>query len=126
MGERAWSRADFAGLLAAPGTVALLHDGATPDGLALGRHAADEGEILTLAVHPLARRHGVGRALIAALLARLAAAGAAQVFLEVAADNAGAQALYRGFGFEVAGRRPAYYARAGLPPADAVLMRRVA
>ena len=48
---------------------------------------------------------------------------AVQIWLEVAADNYAAQALYSGFGFIEYGRRSKYYKRAGNFLVDAVLMR---
>jgi [ribosomal protein S18]-alanine N-acetyltransferase len=78
-------------------------------GMILGRAAAGEAEILTLAVLPAARRQGLGRALLAAALAEAGARGAGEMFLEVAAGNAAARALYAAAGFTPVGRRPAYY-----------------
>ncbi|MFN6953353.1 MAG: ribosomal-protein-alanine acetyltransferase, partial [Acetobacteraceae bacterium] len=49
----AWDAAAIAALLAAPGTAALRLG---RDGMAMLRVAADEAEILTLAVRPGARR----------------------------------------------------------------------
>ena len=87
----------------------------------------DEAEVLTLAVRPHARRHGRGRALVQAAADLLAHAGAAELRLEVAADNAAALALYAACGFEPTGRRRGYYARgAGAPAMDALtLLRRL-
>lgn len=68
-----------------------------------------QGGVLTLDVEPEQRRRGVGRALFAELLARLARAGASQVRLEVDVRNTGAQAFYRSFGFRRLGRIPDYY-----------------
>jgi ribosomal-protein-alanine N-acetyltransferase len=93
-------------------------------GFILCRQMAGEAEVLTLAVRPAARRRGIGRALLAASLA-IAEGTASGMFLEVAADNPGAIALYEGAGFEVVGRRPGYYGRAGAPSVDALVMRRV-
>ena len=53
-------------------------------------------------------------------------AGAESLFLEVAADNAPALALYRGLGMVEIGRRKGYYpasAGAGAPRRDALTMR---
>ncbi len=101
-----WDAAALAALLAQPGVFAIER----PDGFILMRTAADEAEILTLAVQPAARRRGLGRELTAAGLARARTLGAERVFLEVAEDNAPARALYGRLGFTEAGRRPAYYA----------------
>ena len=87
-------------------------DGETA-GFILCRVAADEAEVLTLAVAPPVRRRGVAGALLDRGMAVALAAGARAVFLEVATDNPGAEALYRGRGFAEVGRRPAYFSRAG-------------
>jgi [ribosomal protein S18]-alanine N-acetyltransferase len=64
-----------------------------------------EYEILNLAVLPNARRHGAGRALIAAALRGKKGA----YFLEVRDSNKVAQAFYRSCGFAQTGWRPKYY-----------------
>jgi ribosomal-protein-alanine N-acetyltransferase len=79
-------------------------------GFVLARIAADEAEILTLAVAPAARRQGHGTALMAAALAAARARGAAAMLLEVAEGNAAARALYAALGFVPVGRRRRYYA----------------
>lgn len=112
---RPWSAAEFAALLADPACV-FSYD---PNGFALIRVAADEAELLTLAVAPAARRQGLGRRLLAAALAEAAARAGAAVFLEVAEGNAAALALYTQAGFAEAGRRRGYF-RGG----DAVVMRK--
>jgi len=79
-------------------------------GFILARVAADEAEILTLAVVPGARRQGHGAVLLGAAMASAAALGARTMFLEVSANNAAAAALYAGAGFQQVGLRPRYYA----------------
>lgn len=110
---RPWSEAELAQLVHAPGVIDLRKN----NGFLLGRVIADEAELLTLAVHPSARRSGEGRALVSDFLH--ACRDAASVFLEVAADNDPAIQLYRGFGFEQAGLRKAYYGKT-----DAIVMSR--
>ncbi|MGH7671595.1 MAG: ribosomal protein S18-alanine N-acetyltransferase [Gemmatimonadales bacterium] len=88
-------------------------------GYVVARHAADEGEILNLAVAPAWHQRGVGRALVARVLAALAGRGVTQVFLEVRASNVAARALYEGAGFREVGRRARYYRR---PLEDAVVL----
>jgi ribosomal-protein-alanine N-acetyltransferase len=71
-----------------------------------------EGEafhLMNLAVAPSARRHGVARALVEDFLAQAHAVGAAEVWLEVAVDNAPAIALYASYGFTQVRIRPRYY-----------------
>ena len=116
----AWSAADFAGLLSSPGVFALGDE----RGIALGRVAADEAELLTIAIAPAHRRAGLGRALLAAFGARAAAAGAATAYLEVAADNAGAIALYTAAGYVETGRRRGYYRCPDGRRTDAITMAR--
>ncbi|MFD0985634.1 ribosomal protein S18-alanine N-acetyltransferase [Methyloligella solikamskensis] len=100
--------------LAAPDCVCFLcaEDGAAT-GFLLTRMAADEAEILTLAVMPEARGMGIGRSLLEAAIAVLKSRGAKHLFLEVDEENAAALTLYRGLGAKPVGRRAAYYADGG-------------
>lgn len=109
--ERAWSEREFSDLLALPATCAFLSPVHAPRGLLLAQCAAGEAEILTLAVIPAARRHGVARALIDAAKHWATVRGAHTLFLEVAADNAPARALYEAMGFAQIGVRPGYFSR---------------
>lgn len=97
---------------------------ATSEGLVAGyviaQDAADEGEILNLAVTPPRQRDGVGRALVERALTTLAGRGVRHVFLEVREGNAAARALYAALGFEEVGRRSRYYRR---PVEDAIVLR---
>jgi ribosomal-protein-alanine acetyltransferase/tRNA threonylcarbamoyl adenosine modification protein YeaZ len=77
------------------------------------------GHIGNLAVVPEARRRGVARALLEDLLEHAGAAGAASLTLEVRVSNFAAQALYRAFGFRLAGLRRGYYRDTG---EDALIM----
>jgi ribosomal-protein-alanine N-acetyltransferase len=115
---RPWDESEFRALIASPGVFLLTRD----TGFLLGRSAAGEAEILTLAVDPAARRQGTGRALVADFLAEARARGAERAFLEVAADNAAAAALYRQAGFAEAGRRRGYFAAPGRAAVDATVM----
>lgn len=71
--------------------------------------AGDEAEVLTVVVHPDARRLGHAGALLDAAKRAWEQEGVTQAFLEVRANNHGARALYEGRGWEIAGRRPDYY-----------------
>lgn len=114
-----WSEDDFAVLLAQDtvGALILRRDGFmardVPAGFILVRRAADEAEILTLAVLPDWRGRGVGRRLAEEALRGLYRDGARRVFLEVDAGNEAALHLYRSLGFEEVGRRHGYYEEAG-------------
>ena len=66
-----------------------------------------------MAVLPRQRRAGLGGLLLKAALRHLYAERVRTVFLEVDPNNAAALALYRRFGFSVAGERPGYYASSG-------------
>ncbi len=123
-----WSARSMAEILSMPTSAGLIAvDGDSlrpapappgPAGLVLWGLAGDEAEILTLAVLPPWRRHGLGGRLLAAALESCAAVGATAMFLEVAADNEAARALYHRHGFVAIGRRKGYYGCT-----DAVVMR---
>lgn len=125
-----WSTQEFADLLVQQGVfarvaAASLVTTAPLEGFILYRTVGYETEVLTLAVSPSARRRGVGRALVNDVLwraDRLYLEGGT-VFLEVAADNEAALALYRGAGFVEAGVRRDYYVREG-GAVDALVLRR--
>ncbi len=119
-----WPPEAFSGLMGTPGVFALAAVDGAPVGLILMRAAAGEAEVLTLAVEPAYRRRGVARALLRGALAQAAAMGAEEAFLEVAADNSGALALYRDEGFEQAGHRGGYYRRPDGEAVDALVLRR--
>lgn len=119
-----WSAPAMAALLATPGAFGLLS--ITSDrlsGFLLARVAADEAEILSIGVLPARRRLGVARLLLADAAARAAGQGARRLFLEVAADNHAARALYLREGFAQVGRRPGYYRR-GDKATDALVLAR--
>jgi ribosomal-protein-alanine acetyltransferase len=69
----------------------------------------DEPHLMNLAVVPTARRQGHARALLDDFFAGARRAAARRVWLEVAATNAPAIALYREYGFEVIRVRQRYY-----------------
>ncbi len=112
-----WSESAIVSLLAQPGVSALAD---TDGGFLLLRVAADEAEILTLAVAPMLRRRGRARDLLQAAEDVARQAGAATMFLEVMDCNGAALALYRSAGYRATGRRPRYYPGGE----DAVVMRR--
>lgn len=113
-----WDASAFAALLSHPGMVLEAEAG----GFVLVRVAADEAEVLTLAVRPASRRAGLGARLMRAAAGRSATLGARRLFLEVAEDNLAARHLYDRLGFQSTGRRPRYYARQGGPSVDALLL----
>jgi ribosomal-protein-alanine N-acetyltransferase len=108
-----WDDAAMAQFLASPGMVCLigsLADG-VEGGMLIARKAADEAELLTVAVAPTCRKSGLGRALLEAAIAALREAGARELFLEVDEQNEPALKLYRALGAKPVGRRAGYYAQ---------------
>ena len=109
---RGWDQASIGTFVADPSCVVFVASAGEANachGFLIARAASDEAEILTLAVDPLHRRQGLARALLAATIARLRLAGITQLFLEVESGNEAAEGLYRGFGAQSVGCRPAYY-----------------
>lgn len=128
---RGWSEDEFVALLRQEPVFGFAawqvgNRKAGPAGFVLARLAADEGEILTIAVGRDWRRHGLGRDLMEAVLRELHAQRATALFLEVDAVNEPALALYHRLGFAEVARRPAYYDTPGrdTPRSDALVMRR--
>ena len=140
-----WSAKTFADFLETPGSFLTLspsscqkylggvRGGETPSqtattksaqillGFALGRVILDEAELLTLAVDPDHHRQGVGQGLLGKFEFDARTKGAKTAFLEVAATNAPACALYKRAGWTETGRRAGYY-KATPARIDAILM----
>ncbi len=126
--EDAWDAGSLASMVDAPGRVCLLAVTSEPGvqqpcGFVLARKAADEMEILTIAVAPSMRRRGVGKALLKDLFKLARGAGSSCLFIEYADDNPAAAALYAGAGFCQTGVRIGYYQRADGTRRDAVTAR---
>ncbi|MEO8244668.1 MAG: ribosomal protein S18-alanine N-acetyltransferase [bacterium] len=102
---RPWSEAEIAALLASPYCFVLEAAG----GFLIGRVVAGEAELLTVAVDPALQGHGIGSGLVARFVTEARNRQADSGFLEVAATNAVAQAVYRRAGFVETGRRRGYY-----------------
>lgn len=114
--ETPWDLKAFGELLGMSGTFLQVVREAPASsimGFILTRIAADEAEIITIAVDPAHRGEGIGAALVTSAAAEAKAFGATSLILEVAEDNAAAIHLYERLGFVVMGRRPAYYERKG-------------
>ncbi len=75
----------------------------------------------SIAVHPSARRQGLGAALTRSILNWAQENGARHLSLEVRASNTAAITLYQRLGLREEGRRPRYYAD---PEEDALLLGR--
>jgi ribosomal-protein-alanine N-acetyltransferase len=113
-----WSEQSLLDLLAQGVAWAAEYDRVVK-GVLFGRAAADEFEILNLAVAKDSRRQGIARRLVQAAMEQARAAGAARTYLEVRASNQGAIDFYQQLGFAACGCRPHYYRH---PAEDAVLM----
>ncbi len=113
-----WTADAFASLLINPDVFLLTRQ----YGFIIGRLVLDEAEVLTLAVDPTARRLGIGRDLLGEFMTLARIRGSATAFLEVAADNHAAIALYHAEGFVESGRRRGYYRQSDGQRADALAM----
>jgi [ribosomal protein S18]-alanine N-acetyltransferase len=122
-----WSKGEVAALIAGSSTLgaaALDPVSGRLRGFVLSRLAADEAEVLTIAVEAASRGKGVGRALLRENVRQASNVGARAMFLEVDKDNAPALALYERLGFVQVGERPGYYRRDDGPRAAALIMRK--
>jgi ribosomal-protein-alanine acetyltransferase len=117
-----WPSESYARLAESPGCLVLVCEanGQTVGFLA-ARQAADEAEILNIAVHRDFRRKGVASALLLAALDEFRRSAVAHVSLDLRESNLPARTLYNRHGFLPSGRRKAYYQR---PNEDAVCMLR--
>jgi [ribosomal protein S18]-alanine N-acetyltransferase len=130
-GSDAWSRETMRAEVGSPHGYYLVADAAAGEpgepqhplagyaGL-LAPAGSGQADIQTIAVAPAARRRGLARSLVVALLDEARARAAEEVFLEVRADNPNARALYDSLGFEQIAVRPNYYQPDGV---DAQIMR---
>ncbi len=105
-----------------PADAAISADRAAIDGYAglFAPAGSGQGDIQTIAVAAPSRRAGLGRMLMLALIAEARRRAVTELFLEVRADNPGAEHLYAALGFERIAVRPGYYQPAGV---DAIVMR---
>jgi ribosomal-protein-alanine N-acetyltransferase len=108
-----WQPQEMARVMALVGFFGrVAWEGDEPTGFALALDLGAECELLALGVAPERRRAGTGAALLRAICAEALRRRRDRIFLEVAADNTAARALYAGEGFIQIGRRANYYRRA--------------
>lgn len=127
----AWTRRQVADALATANTHVLLAGptggalagGEPAAGFAMSRGAADEEELLLIAVRPEYRGRGIGSALLALFIERARGRGANRLFLEMREGNP-AEKLYRDHGFRAVGRRRDYYNSGGKWRFDALTFAR--
>src|SRR5215475_617644 len=97
---RGWSAEEFERLLIEHNVVAdRAMAGASVAGFVISRLAADQAEVLSIAVAAPYRGQGLARKLLDVHLRRLALYGIGAVFLEVDERNVPARRLYAGLGF---------------------------
>jgi ribosomal-protein-alanine N-acetyltransferase len=126
---RGWSADEIAALMAGANVFVLAARRESLLGLrkmvgfVMVRIAADEAEILTIAVSPTRRGNGFGRLLMEEALRRLYRERVAACVLEVNCDNEPALGLYRRLGFEEVGARKGYYDSVGGSGGSALVMR---
>ncbi len=124
----AWTRRQVSDALVMPHTRAILMNAGgqvceraadEAAGFVLSRHAADEEELLLIAVDPTLRGRGIGRSLIEALFDASKDRGVKSVFLEMRKGNP-AENLYAEMGFRPIGERRDYYRLADGSRLDAI------
>jgi len=112
--QRGWGEDEIQQLLSDRNVVAhRAASGRSLIGFILSRRAANEAEILSVAIAPAWRGRALARPLLDLHLRRLAGLGVRSVFLEVDEHNAAACRLYRRAGFYEVGRRERYYQGGG-------------
>jgi [ribosomal protein S18]-alanine N-acetyltransferase len=119
-----WPAADFAAscknanrlVLKAAGSAEML-------GLSVLQFAADEAEILSIAVAEEARRRGIGSSILKASIGACQQKPVSYIYLEVAESNAAALNLYGKFGFAAIASRKNYYEAKGPAPVTALIMK---
>ena len=118
-GDTAWSAALVDLELTAPGRIVVAAErDDTLVGYASAAVIADVADLTRIAVTPHARRAGVARELLDALLEQAADRGAERMMLEVADTNEPALGFYAASGFTEVARRRHYYSGG----VDAVVM----
>ena len=123
--HRGWGEGEFENMLTERNTlVHRLRRGRKVIGFAVSRMAADEAEILSIAIDAEERGRGLSRNLLLTHLGHLAGRGVRSIFLEVEENNQPARRLYEWAGFGVVGRRERYYQQVGGEQLNALLMRR--
>jgi [ribosomal protein S18]-alanine N-acetyltransferase len=123
--HRGWGEDEFERMLNERNTLAhRLRLGQKIVGFSVSRMAADEAEILSIAVAGTHRGRGLSNSLLLTHLGHLAGRGIRTVFLEVEENNQPARRLYQRAGFSIVGRRERYYQQSGGEALNALLMRR--
>jgi len=115
-----WKSGDFKQAIeSALAVVCVAEDADGVFGYVVLYHAADEGEVPSVAVSASKRKQGAAKALMQAAFSKAEAQGVKKVFLEVRESNRPARALYDGLGFLQVSVRKNFYTN---PTEDACLM----
>lgn len=102
--DKPWSAQDFADLKKSGCDII-----ASQNGFIVWRVVADEAEIITIGVHPDARKSGIASAMLALVENDVKKRGGEKIFLEVAENNTPARKLYERNGYTAISVRPKYY-----------------
>lgn len=102
--DKPWSESDFMELKKSGCEIV-----ASEHGFIVWRTVADQAEIITIGVIPIARRSGIAESMILLMEQELKKQSIVNVFLEVSEANYSARKLYEKLGFLVVGKRPKYY-----------------
>ncbi len=113
--NKPWSATDFADLKKSGCDII-----ASQNGFIVWRVVTDEAEIITVGVHPNARRTGIASAMLVLVENDAKKRGAKKIFLEVAENNTPARVMYKNNGYTQIGVRPKYY-----DGIDAILMEKI-
>lgn len=123
-GPEAWTAPEFEHEMNGPDRLYLVWEGVDPTRgqIRMGKSSPStvlgytgvwtggpSAHILTLAVAPDVRRHGIGTALLSAAAQQSRLAGCQELRLEVRVDNLAAIRLYTNLGFHRVGYEPHYY-----------------
>jgi ribosomal-protein-alanine N-acetyltransferase len=123
--QRGWSEDECERLLGDPAV--LTHRaviGGKLVGFIMARIAADEAEILSVAVSRACRGRRIAGQMLSLSMRRLAGLGVRRIFLEVGETNDPAARLYARAGFTEVSRRPNYYPGGDGKPIAALVLRR--
>ena len=117
-GQRAWSEAEFSGLLSASNALSVTCN----TGFALGQVILDEAELFLIMTKPEHRKQGVGRRILATFEQQAFQNAVRRIILEVADTNTAARALYCANGYQRIAVRKNYYTFPDGSHADAIVM----
>ncbi len=120
-----WPSHELAAACADPNRAVLkATDGKQLFGFVILQFAADEAEVLAIAVAQGWRRLGYAASLLQEAIRACRSRFISCMYLEVAERNSPARKLYEKLGFSEIGRRENYYDAAGSAPVSALILKR--